>query len=586
MDAPRVSIVILNWNGWKDTIECLESIYRIDYPNYDVIVIDNGSADHSIEKIKEYCAEKIVVDSKYFKYNPSNKPIKIFEISEDDVKKGNFDIHLYEKCETKRRLILIKAEDNHGYAGGNNLGIMFASEILKPEYFLILNNDVIADETFLSELVKIAVETRAGIAGPKNYLYNDPNVLWLAWFNIDMKRGKPIFLGSREMNRGKYNQIRYVPFLAGSCLLIKKELIEDIGLFDEEYFCYWDETDYCMSARKAKYNIVFVPSARIWHKVSSSAKAHAEYYIARNRFLFMKKYASDKELGSFLLWFFLADFWLKIASIFIRRRGRETLKYFCKGVEDGILLLLASRNSKIIHFLKKLYSIRSQTLWNLNFNKTIESGVVSKLLTPERYEKVLEVACGGGIYSRKLIKRGCEVFAIDINRGAINSAKIVTDGKSNLVIGRAEALPFQPGAFDKVVCMCALEHFEDDEKALAEMHRVLKSGGVIVLTVDSFTYEVEDYLKEKHKKNHNVMNYYSLPLLKMKLQSVGFTLTYHKFLLNSPLSSFFFKFGIKNRFGYLYKAIFPVAYFLSTISDRFLGSKEKGYFLAVKAVKK
>ena len=76
---PKVSIIILNWNGWKDTIECLESLYQIAYPNYDVIVVDNGSEDDSIEKIKEYAEGKIKVESKFFEYSPENKPIKIVE---------------------------------------------------------------------------------------------------------------------------------------------------------------------------------------------------------------------------------------------------------------------------------------------------------------------------------------------------------------------------------------------------------------------------------------------------------------------------------------------------------------------------
>ncbi|WP_370520470.1 glycosyltransferase family 2 protein [Thermococcus sp. LS2] len=96
---PRVSIIILNWNGWRDTIECLESLYRITYLNYDVIVIDNGSRDNSIQKIREYCEGKIKVNSEFFKYSPYNKPIRVFEISEDEAKQGKFDRSLYEKFE-------------------------------------------------------------------------------------------------------------------------------------------------------------------------------------------------------------------------------------------------------------------------------------------------------------------------------------------------------------------------------------------------------------------------------------------------------------------------------------------------------
>ena len=88
MDYPRVSIIILNWNGWKDTIECLESIYQITYQNYDVIVVDNGSKDDSVQKIKEYCEGKIKVESKFFEYDPSNKPIYVLEYTREQAEKG------------------------------------------------------------------------------------------------------------------------------------------------------------------------------------------------------------------------------------------------------------------------------------------------------------------------------------------------------------------------------------------------------------------------------------------------------------------------------------------------------------------
>jgi GT2 family glycosyltransferase len=121
---PRVSIIILNWNGWRDTIECLESLYRIDYPNYDVIVVDNSSTDDSIEKIKEYCEGKIAVDSKFFKYDPRNKPIEVVECGKDekpDIPKAQRD-----------RLFLIKNDKNYGFAKGNNIGIQYALKAFNP----------------------------------------------------------------------------------------------------------------------------------------------------------------------------------------------------------------------------------------------------------------------------------------------------------------------------------------------------------------------------------------------------------------------------------------------------------------------
>jgi GT2 family glycosyltransferase len=88
--SPKVSIIILNWNSWKDTIECLESVFRIDYPNYQVIIVDNGSTDDSVEKIKEWAEGKTLVESKFFEYDPNNKPILMKEFWRIDIESNVF----------------------------------------------------------------------------------------------------------------------------------------------------------------------------------------------------------------------------------------------------------------------------------------------------------------------------------------------------------------------------------------------------------------------------------------------------------------------------------------------------------------
>jgi len=118
MNDAKVSIIILNWNGWKDTIECLESLYRIIYPNYDVIVVDNGSEDNSIEKIKEYCEGKIKVESKFFEYSSENKPIRIIEYSREEAEAGGGREQEIADLPSNKKLILIKNEKNYGFAGG------------------------------------------------------------------------------------------------------------------------------------------------------------------------------------------------------------------------------------------------------------------------------------------------------------------------------------------------------------------------------------------------------------------------------------------------------------------------------------
>ncbi len=297
-EFPRVSIIILNWNGWRDTIECLESLYRITYPNYDVIVVDNGSEDSSVERIKEYAEGKIEVNSKFFVYDPSNKPIKVFEITENEARKGKFNRPFYNKFDANRRLILIKNKDNYGFAKGNNIGIKFAISVLNPSYILLLNNDTVVDPTFLGELVKIAESGRGiGVVGPTVYYYDfegKSNVIHSRGAKIQPKLGLAPPLGILEVDES----MRVVPpydvdYIEGSCLLIKSEVMRNIGLLNEVLFLYWEEVDLCLKVKEYGYKVICVPSSKIWHKVSSSTGVvHPVklYYMSRNRHIVIKEH--------------------------------------------------------------------------------------------------------------------------------------------------------------------------------------------------------------------------------------------------------------------------------------------------------
>lgn len=153
---PRVSIIILNWNGWRDTIECLESLYQITYQNYDAIIVDNGSEDESLEMIREYCQGKIKVESKFFEYSRENKPIRIVEYTREEAESGGGREKEIEGLPSNRKLVIIKNEKNYGFAEGNNIGIRYAMKVLNPDYILLLNNNVIVERNFMENLVKIA----------------------------------------------------------------------------------------------------------------------------------------------------------------------------------------------------------------------------------------------------------------------------------------------------------------------------------------------------------------------------------------------------------------------------------------------
>ncbi len=229
----------------------------------------------------------------------------------------------------------------------------------------------------------------------------------------------------------------------------------------------------------------------------------------------------------------------------------------------------------------------AQRMHYLNFVKAIEAKIIKRFLDLKKGEIVCDIACGSGQQSIVMAKQGCKVYGVDYNRKAIENAILFSRGYDcNFQVGNAEKLTYDSNMFDKVVSVCALEHFARDEKALAEMNRVLKPGGTLVLTVDSFTYsDIKKKIKKKHKTDSKVVNYYSSSELTKKLEKYGFDVLESNYFINSFMSSFFFNLGIRIGVGYSFILTYPISYSLSTISDSFFGREDEGYLLAIKAQK-
>jgi len=283
---PKVSIIILNWNGWKDTIECLESLYQITYPNYEVIVVDNGSEDESIEKIKEYCEGKIEVESKFFEYSPENKPIKNIEYTREEAEAGSGKEKEIENVPSNKKLIIIKNEKNYGFAGGANIGMSYALKALNTDYILLLNNDTVVDKKFLEELVKVAEgDEKIGFVGCK-ILYPNGEIQDTGAF---IKPYIPYGVGVKNK---VINTIKEVDYISGASLLVKREVIIKVGFMDEEFFpAYFEETDWCIRSKKEGYKIIYNPKAIVIHYLSATAKklpTDLRYFIwGKNRVRFM-----------------------------------------------------------------------------------------------------------------------------------------------------------------------------------------------------------------------------------------------------------------------------------------------------------
>lgn len=254
MAAPKVSIVILNWNSKKDTLECLSSVRNIEYPNLEVIVLDNGgSTDGSQEAIRKQFPE----------------------------------------------VRLIEVQGNRGFAGGNNIALREAS----GDYYLLLNNDTVVDKNVVKRLVEAGESSRdIGITGPKMYLYDRKNVFWFAGGFMQKHYGT-IHRGYGEVDRGQYDRTEDVDIMSGCALMVKKEVVDKIGFLDEEFFLYYEDADWCLRARKAGYRIVYVPSAVIWHKCCGTTNRNREmasFHTEKNILLLARK-------NNFGLVFYLFD---------------------------------------------------------------------------------------------------------------------------------------------------------------------------------------------------------------------------------------------------------------------------------------
>ncbi|MBU2592178.1 glycosyltransferase family 2 protein [Patescibacteria group bacterium] len=283
---PRVSIIVLNWNGWKDTIECLNSLKKIAYPNYEVIVIDNGSTDGSVERLKA-------------------KSLKL---------KAVFN------------------NKNLGFAEGNNIAIRRVLKENKSDFVLLLNNDTVVEKNFLTKLVKTTQkEERIGIVGPKIYYFDKRNVIQSAGSKINLYLGKFPQIKSKKTTE--------VDFVTGACLLIKTEVIKKIGLLDKKFFLIFEDMDWCVRAKKASYLILYVPGSIIWHKTGRSFKKEnvsRTYYYTRNLFRFEFKHANHLQLLCFLFSYFVLVFPVYFLGYLFIKRNYDLWKNYVRGVREGV----------------------------------------------------------------------------------------------------------------------------------------------------------------------------------------------------------------------------------------------------------
>ncbi len=242
---PRVLVIVLCYNGVALTLACLSSLGRLDYPYADLLVVDNGSSDDTPALVRAQFPKATVLEMGV----------------------------------------------NLGYAAGNNVGLRYALAH-GYDYALLLNNDTeVAPNLVDALLAACAADPSIGVAGPKICYADRPQTLWSAGGAIDWQRGVGRMRGLDAVDGRSFEQQADVDFVTGCALLVRREVLERVGLIDERFGMYFEEVEWCVRIGRAGWRIVYVPAGRVWHKIVPAQQEQSPritYYMARNRLLFLR----------------------------------------------------------------------------------------------------------------------------------------------------------------------------------------------------------------------------------------------------------------------------------------------------------
>lgn len=277
----RVYILLVNWNGWADTVKCLESVSHLDYPDFRIIVCDNASEDDSLVRIKAWAQAK------------STPCIEM----EQSVAENGGD------READPLLLLVKNRENLGFAGGNNVGLRYVQARGDADYVWLLNNDTVVDNYALAALVtRIREVPGAGMCGSTLLFHDRPDVVqalgggyYLPWLAIAWHLGqRRVFKPGARPEKVE----TCLSYIVGASLLVSVEFVRVVGLMAEDYFLYFEEIDWTLRAGQ-RFKLAYAPDSLVYHKVGGSigTRSHpghkslvCDYYNLRNRLVFTRKF--------------------------------------------------------------------------------------------------------------------------------------------------------------------------------------------------------------------------------------------------------------------------------------------------------
>lgn len=295
-----VAIVLVNWNGYAYTAKCLDSLRKISYQDFGVIVVDNASTDDSVEQLRAHYPE----------------------------------------------IVLLENSSNAGFTGGNNLALNHVLNTAKYDYVMLLNNDTEVTEGFLEPLItSLDSSTEIGAVQPKMRYVHDRSLIWNAGGKYNPWLGLPQTVGENQKDVGQFDEARAVDWITGCCILMRVETLRSLGLLEEQYFAYFEDVDWSFRLKAMGKKLLYEPKSLIYHEAGVSGKRKEkgkEGYLSpfviqlnvRNHLYFYRKHV--KGLYKISAGFYQAGKVLAYALYFLLRGRKEKLKAVLKGLQEGL----------------------------------------------------------------------------------------------------------------------------------------------------------------------------------------------------------------------------------------------------------
>ncbi|MFT6137593.1 MAG: GT2 family glycosyltransferase [Salibacteraceae bacterium] len=298
IDKGSLAIIIVNWNSYEVTANCLKSLQTVSYDNFKIILIDNGSEDNSGEILKADFPE----------------------------------------------IILLKNEENRGFTGGNNRGIQYALDS-NFEMVMLLNNDTIVTRDFATILVnKLQSDQNIGAIQPKIMFNQEKDVIWSGGSSFSKIWHLTKSEGMGEKDLGQYDGSKVLPWVTGCCFLTRSTIVKEVGLLDDRFFIYYEDTDWSFRIRNRGYKLFYEPMSKIYHEVGKSNEnretfgegtqsAFTHYVVIRNHIFIVRKYA--KGLNYITSMFYQLVKIIGYSLYFLLKRRPKKLKASLRGFYHG-----------------------------------------------------------------------------------------------------------------------------------------------------------------------------------------------------------------------------------------------------------